>query len=457
MGSLTGFPAAFYISVSLLVVCAFYSWTLRDKAIGLPMLAVFGTVAAWYLGDAFYNDYYLYVTSVGEAAMEATWWQIGLFCLAFSIFAPFCNRFLNKKLLFLPSRMMQVVREGGLQNEQFQAGLDKSASILFSAWIFLMLIALFRTDFNFLGLFAPYIYGKHQPWGRGQIGGGFDALISFAGYLHIMLAAAFGVIWALATNPRTRLLAMVVSLLGLPWFFLDRIRNTMLAVALPGILAWIFLRVRSGIFLKLFLLFGFFILVEGWMRFIIQTRSGADISVVFTQIGMGGVRERLATVEVKHQGLNMLEELGWINHFIDKGTYSINYGRRYFAEFVNPIPRALWSGKPFIGRDYAMARGQRMVEGIGVTATISTGMIGQGVVNFGPFFGVLAAALLMGLWAAILARQDLKGDKTGRLLLYMLGLVLTFNLGRDITLITLYPFLFGYIILSVWAQVHGEK
>jgi hypothetical protein len=45
-------------------------------------------------------------------------------------------------------------------------------------------------------------------------------------------------------------------------------------------------------------------------------------------------------------------------------------------------------------------------------------MIGQGVVNFGPFFGVLAAALLMAFWLAILARQDLKGDKTGRLLLY---------------------------------------
>ena len=48
-------------------------------------------------------------------------------------------------------------------------------------------------------------------------------------------------------------------------------------------------------------------------------------------------------------------------------------------------------------------------------------------------------------------------SKTGRLLLYMLGLVLTFNLGRDITLITLYPFLFGYVMLTVWAQVNGEK
>ena len=150
-----------------------------------------------------------------------------------------------------------------------------------------------------------------------------------------------------------------------------------------------------------------------------------------------------------------------INSFLDKGTYAVNYGQRYFAELVNPIPRGLWPGKPLIGIDYAIARGQGWADQkdleAGVGATISTGMIGQGVVNFGPFFGVLAAAFLMALWVAILARQDLKGEKTGRMLLFFIGVVLTFNLGRDITLITLYPFVFGYIMLSVWAQVHGEK
>ncbi len=82
------------------------------------------------------------------------------------------------------------------------------------------------------------------------------------------------------------------------------------------------------------------------------------------------------------------------------------------------------------------------------------------MVNFGPFFGVLAAAFLMALWVAILARQDLKGDKTGRMLLFFIVCVLTFNLGRDITLITLitlYPFVFGYVMLTIWAQVNGEK
>jgi hypothetical protein len=83
-----------------------------------------------------------------------------------------------------------------------------------------------------------------------------------------------------------------------------------------------------------------------------------------------------------------------------------------------------------------------------VDTTISTGFIGQGVVNFGRFLGPMAAALLMSIWVAALARLELNIRALGRLPLYSLGLILTFNLGRDITLITLYPFVFG--ALAVW-------
>jgi hypothetical protein len=212
--------------------------------------------------------------------------------------------------------------------------------------------------------------------------------------------------------------------------------------------------------LKVGVLAGAFLVTEGWMKFVIQTRSGANIATAFQQLGIGGVVNQVEQTGSKHEGLNMLEELAWVNSFIDKGTYIVNNGGRYFAELVNPIPRALWPGKPMIGIDYAIARGQ-LYGGAGdaqagVGATISTGMIGQGVVNFGGFFGVIAAAALMAYWVVILARQDLMGEKMGRMLLFFIGCVLTFNLGRDITLITLYPFLFGYFMLSFWSKTHGE-
>jgi hypothetical protein len=40
--------------------------------------------------------------------------------------------------------------------------------------------------------------------------------------------------------------------------------------------------------------------------------------------------------------------------------------------------------------------------------------------------------------------------------MYSLGLILTFNLGRDITLITLYPFVFGMLGFWWWERQHPQ-
>ena len=455
------FPTAFYVALVLLGVAFVYAWRQRELGVGIPMGAVLGTVAIWYFGDAFYNDYASYSRDIGEQYVEAAWWQVALFLAAFLVFVPLLHSSMNRSLFSHRSEFWALMRSGGVENKEFQRRLDIATRLILGVWIFLMLIALVRTNFDFLGLFAPYISGKSNPWGRGRVGSGFDALISFANYLQIMLAASFGIVAAVAKNRRTRTIALVVTALTLPWFLLDRTRNTMLAVVLPGLLAWVFVRFRGGLLLKLAVLAGAFLVTEGWMKFVIENRSGSNISMAFSRMGIGGVYDQIEATEGKHEGLNMFEELTWVNSFIDKGTYVVNNGTRYFAELVNPIPRAIWPDKPMIGIDYAIARGQAYgddgnSEG-GVGATISTGMIGQGVVNFGTFFGVLAAALLMAFWVSVLARQDLMGEKMGRMLLFFIGCVLTFNLGRDITLITLYPFLFGYIMTSFWSKAHREK
>lgn len=455
-----GFPAGFYVGVMLLALASAYAWKMREFGLGIPMAAVLGTVGVWYFGDALYNDYESYGREIGFKYLEAAWWQVSLFIGAFLVLVPTLHRMINRRLLGQRSEFWALMQRGGIDNAEFQRRLDVATGLILGVWCFLMFIALVRTDFDVLGMFAPFVSGKANPWGRGRVGTGFDALISFANYLQIMLAASFGIVAAVAKNPRTRWIAIIVTAVSLPWFLLDRTRNTMLAVALPGLIAWVFVRFRGGMLLKVGVLAGAFLVTEGWMKFVIQTRSGANIATTFQQLGIGGVVNQVEQTGSKHEGLNMLEELAWVNSFIDKGTYIVNNGGRYFAELVNPIPRALWPGKPMIGIDYAIARGQ-LYAGAGdaqggVGATISTGMIGQGVVNFGGFFGVLAAALLMAYWVVILARQDLMGEKMGRMLLFFIGCVLTFNLGRDITLITLYPFLFGYFMLSFWSKTHGE-
>jgi hypothetical protein len=221
----------------------------------------------------------------------------------------------------------------------------------------------------------------------------------------------------------------------------------MLAVLLPGFMALVTMRMKGGILIRLIVVAGAFFALEGWMKFVIDNRDKNSIAGAFKS---GGTQDAEVKAR-KHLGFNMFEELGYINYFIANGTYNVNWGERYFAEVVNPIPRALWPGKPMIGIDYAVARGmaygnQAANEG-GVACSVSTGMIGQGVVNFGRILGPIAAALLMAIWVAVLARQDLMGNDIGHLLLYSIGLVLTFNMGRDITLLVIYPFVFGWLLL----------
>jgi len=54
----------------------------------------------------------------------------------------------------------------------------------------------------------------------------------------------------------------------------------------------------------------------------------------------------------------------------------VNWGQEVFCRTGESDPSRAVAGQALIGIDYAVARGQRMEEGIGVTATISTGMIG---------------------------------------------------------------------------------
>lgn len=409
------------------------------------MLAVIGTVAVWYVGDAYYNDYHNYTLLFDPGVLQNAWLQVSLFLIVFLASVPMIHQWYNARYLRHQSGVYQLAKFG-----VDQPVLQRQLDVLFKGCLIvygiLVLIATVRLRGEIVHFFFPFLGYKAEPWGRGRVGSGLDALWSVAFNIQMLVTAVFGVLAAVCTNPRTRTLALVLCFISWPYFLFDRTRNTILAAVIPAILSWAFLRLRGGIWKKIVVLGAFFILLNGWMAFIIQNRSDESIATAFRNQGFSLKKES----EVHHQGLNMFEELCWINTFIEDGTYVPNWGARYFAELVNPIPRIIWHGKPLIGIDYAIARGQgsRGPGGGGaasqgnVYATVSTGLIGQGVVNFGRILGPAAAALLMSFWVAILARRDLNILKLGYLPLYALGLILTFNLGRDITFITLYPFVF---------------
>lgn len=440
----TEMPTPLLVVLIALVLLAIWGWSNRKLGWGIPMLGVLATIGAWYVGDYFYNDYGKLQKEIGEEYLNAAWWQVLFFLLVFSALVPVCHRLLNEKLRYRGSFVINCQKSGILRDPWMQKKFDGFGIAVVSCWAGLMFLGLSRVEWNFQGLFFPWVDGKVNPWGRGRIGGGIDALLAFAAYLQIFFTAGSGVILALSRNPRTRMLAGIVFALSIPWYFLDRTRNTMLATLLPGLLAWVFLRFQGTLLAKGVILAGAFLFLNHWMSFVMETRGeGRAVSSAFSEKGLSGIES-----DSKHEGLNMFEELAWMNRFLDKKTYQPSWGQRYFAEAVNPIPRALWKNKPTIGLDYAIARGQKEVGPTGeVTATISTGMIGQGVANFGVWLGPLAAAFLMAMWVSLLAKDDLLSHvQPGRLMLYASGLILTFNLGRDITLLVLYPYFFGWAL-----------
>ena len=444
-------PFPFYLCCIAVHFLAWNAWQGREAGWGIPMLAVLGTAGVWYLGDVLYNDYAGYIAMFGAEPLNAAWWEVLLFFISLGILVPVMNRRINRDLAGKGSHgshVLQMMRDRAVDTDNFQHQVTLISIALLVPWILLMGLGLVRTDFDFIGMFFPYLGEKADPWARARVGTGIDAIYAFAGYIQLMLTALWGVVFALSKRPSTFTLAGVVYFLSAPFYVFDRTRSYMLAILLPGFMALVTLRMRGGIIVRLAVIVVSFMVLESWMRFVIENRSESTIAGAFKNRSSQTVQQ----TKVKHGGFNMYQELGYINYFIANGTYKVNWGTRYFAEIVNPIPRILWKGKPEIGTDYALARGAGLNLAAGqsvLNSTVSTGMIGQGVVNFGGFLGPIAAALLMAIWVAILARQDLMGNDIGHLLLYAIGLVLTYNMGRDITLLILYPFVFGWILLSL--------
>jgi hypothetical protein len=448
---IANFPFSFWIVIALLIGGGFWAWVHRRDGSGIPMLAVLFTACFWYVGDAWYNDYaenhvQLFETSV----LAAAWWQVAWFFVVFLVTAPWLHRTLNAAHMSKGSGVM-LLFQNGVNQPLFQQQL----CLLFTGsaiiWATLALIAFIKLKGQIPYYFFPFLGYKAEPWGRGRIGSGFDALLSVAFYFQLLVTSIFGVVAALASDRPTRRRALAFCLIAMPYFIFDRTRNTMLAAVIPGVLSYGLLRVRGSLWKKAGVLAVCFIFINSWMAFVIANR-GAGVIAALKEKGFSLTNKE----RTRHEGLNMFEELCWINTFMARGTFNPNWGSRYFAEAVNIVPRTLWAGKPLIGIDYAMARGQGGgADGAaGVYATISTGMIGQGVVNFGRLLGPAAAAILMALWVAALGRLDLQIQELGRIPLYATGLILTFNLGRDITLITLYPFVFGAGAIWLFRKYH---
>ena len=429
----------FYLAALVLVVLTAESCIklLNRDSFGITV-GVYVTVFAWYFVDPFINpEQYDYLPS---SSLGQSYGQVLLFLIGFRVFAPVAIRWIVR-------RRSSGVFDTRLTPEQI---LNAVASL----WLILFIIGIARMGGDVMGAVFP-LDGRAGPtmWGRGAVESGASGfLISSAGYMFNAVTAFLGVLVFFQRSTARRLLAAAMFAITLPYFFFAGTRSHFLAAVMPFLLTYLFYG-RHLLILKLAILaIAFFCLNEGF-KFVTTFRLHGFRDVLASE-NPSELTDEDSTIS----GLNMIQELCFVNAYLETGAGSPAYGARYLNELLNFIPRAIWPSKPLLGIDYAKWRGFESAgdedDELGVNTTVASGMIGGGVLNFGQIFGPVAAGILMALWAGLLIRWWEQRKSLLRLALFMLGAGLTFNLGRDITLLVLWPVVFAYFFVrlaEIWA------
>jgi hypothetical protein len=427
----------FYLAAVLLLVLTVESCVklLHQNSFSITLL-VYVTVFAWYFVDPFLNpEQYDYLPSF---LLSQSYGQVLLFLIGFRIFVPVATRWIVRR------------RSTGVFDTQRFA----PEQILIAAgviWLLLFVIGIVRLNGDVAGAVFPIdSRAGATMWGREAVASSASGfLVASGGYLFNAVTAFLGVLIFFQRSTFWRLLAGAMFAITLPYFFFEGARSHFLATVLPFLITYLFYG-RHLLIVKLAILAVAFVCLDQGFRFVTEFRGTG-----FREVLAAENPYQLVDKDLQPTGLNMIQELCFANAYLGSGAAPPAYGGRYLNELLNFVPRVIWPSKPLIGIDYAKWRGfEDSQSELGVSATVSTGMIGGGVLNFGPLFGPVAAGMLMAFWTGLLIRWWEQRKSLLRLVLFMLGAGLTFNLGRDISLLVLWPVIFAYCfvrLMEIWA------
>jgi hypothetical protein len=432
----------YILAVSLLSILFIEAFLRKNLIWKVPALLVYVTVAVWYLTEPIYTPENL--TKFSQEILENSYLQVTLFLGAFRFFIPQ----LSRKI---------VSKNSSDQARILTKSIDPARLLTYLSviWLVLLMYGISRENGDiFAALFPINSRTGGHMWGRaaGAAAGASGFIVSSASYIYLLVCSFFGILLVLQKCYSVKLINLLLIVISWPYFILMGARNLFLAVILPAVFSYALISKHKW-WVKIIILGSMFIAISYILTLIIAYRN-----VGFASLLNGTSHTTNSISQQKQYGLNMLEELSYINSFYQQGILHINYGSDYLAQFLNFVPRAIWPSKPLLGIEYAIARGfADSTKDIGVFATISTGLIGQGLINFGPYIGPLAPAFLMALWAAFLTRLWSQRQSPLRLCLFLAALGITLNLGREITLLVLWPIVFGYALVRFLENLNKKK
>ena len=107
------FPFSFWVVIALLTGGGIAAFRRIHDATSIPLLAVLGTTAAWYVGDAFYNDYANNHAKIfTPKTLSGAWWQVAWFILVILLTVRPLHERINGPLAARPSGVMQLFQHG---------------------------------------------------------------------------------------------------------------------------------------------------------------------------------------------------------------------------------------------------------------------------------------------------------------------------------------------------------
>jgi hypothetical protein len=431
-------PVTYYLAVVIFWGLIVEASLRLDTGRRVILLAVYATIGFWYLAEIvlYPEDYAFFPANI----LNYGYGQVILFLLTCRALFPFLSNLAIPKTLTARKR------------PRFSAG--RIVAVLLPIWMFLTAVGIVRMKGDILAALFPIGSRASEAgsmWGREGIGGQFDFLVSGACYLHLFVCSMFGLLLFYEKKALGRTALLILIAISWPYFFFLGARNQLLAVATPLFVGYLLQSTERRI-VKAAVVAGGLIGIQLAMVAIIEYRN-----VGFQEVFVSDAYQTDANEESRHLGMNMGQELLYIDAFFTEGLINASWGADYLAEAANVIPRGVWAGKPLIGYEYARLRGFGNDITGGVWATVSTGLIGQGVLSFGPLVGPVFAAFLFSVYGAILYRWWCQRESLLRFALFLVGVGAIFNLGRDFTLLVLWPVVFGYILVRTWEWFGGEK
>jgi hypothetical protein len=316
-------------------------------------------------------------------------------------------------------------------------------------WCILFAIGMYRADFRFVDALFPMgaRWQGAQMWSRARLGGFTDFLSSLGMYGYLMTCAVFGLIAVGTRRPSLRFGMIFMMCLTWPMFALGGSRSLLLTVAMPSVLGALILNRWTRLQQVLFLTACFLVINTIMLVSIAYRNEG--VSSFFDEESYS-----TALDDVQHDGLNMPEELAYINLYQSNRQLSPELGYEYFSQAVNFVPRFIWPAKPFPGEKFAALR-VGYLDGA-VAATVSNGLIGQGVQNFGKWLGPMAPAVILTALISCMCRLLRSGIPFLRSAVVIFLMALIPNLGRDLTLLNLWPAIFAVVGVFAFEKLVGS-